>query len=87
MHHEIEILACDPLLCTMNHSMFIVLNQNEEFISILRDICKSTIFSLSTMCCFIFQPFKAGADPGFMERGFVCIKVLGFALLILSHFS
>ena len=25
-----------------------------------------------------------GADPGFLENGLVCIKVLGFALLILS---
>ena len=30
---------------------------------------------------------NSGADPGFLERGFICIKVLGFALLILSHFS
>ena len=29
----------------------------------------------------------AGADPGFLERGFIYIKVCGFALLILSHFS
>ena len=28
-----------------------------------------------------------GADPGFLERGFVCIKVWEFALLIVSHFS
>ena len=27
------------------------------------------------------------ADPGFLERGLICIKVWGFALLILSHFS
>ena len=26
-------------------------------------------------------------DPGFLERGFICIKVWGFALLILSHFA
>ena len=26
-------------------------------------------------------------DPGFIERGFIYIKVWGFALLILSHFS
>ena len=34
------------------------------------------------------MPFKqySGADPGFLERGFV-IKIWGFALLILSHFS
>ena len=30
---------------------------------------------------------QAGADPGFLERWFICIKVWGFALLILSHFS
>ena len=29
---------------------------------------------------------EPGADPGFLERGFICIGV-GFALLILSHFS
>ena len=29
----------------------------------------------------------SGADPGFLEMGFICIKVLGFALLIISHFS
>ena len=28
-----------------------------------------------------------GADPRFLERGFISITVLGFALLILSHFS
>ena len=27
------------------------------------------------------------ADPGFLERGLICIKVWGFALLIVSHFS
>ena len=29
----------------------------------------------------------SGVDPGFLESGFICIKVWGFALLILSHFS
>ena len=28
----------------------------------------------------------ARADPGFLERGFICLKVWGFALLNLSHF-
>ena len=28
-----------------------------------------------------------GAEPGFLERGFICINLWGFALLILSHFS
>ena len=27
-----------------------------------------------------------GADPVFLEREFICIKVWGFALLILSHY-
>ena len=26
------------------------------------------------------------ADPGFLERRFICLKVRGFVLLILSHF-
>ena len=28
----------------------------------------------------------AGADPGFLERGFICMKVWGFTLLIIFHF-
>ena len=28
-----------------------------------------------------------GEDPGFLERGFICIKVWGFALPVLSNFS
>ena len=28
-----------------------------------------------------------GADPGFLESGFICKKGMGFALLISSHFS
>ena len=28
-----------------------------------------------------------GADPGFLERGFIYIKVCGLALMILSYFS
>ena len=28
----------------------------------------------------------AAADPGFLGRGFLCIKVWGFALLFLSQF-
>ena len=31
--------------------------------------------------------FSTGADSGFLERGFICSKVLGFVLLILSDFS
>ena len=29
----------------------------------------------------------SGVDQGFLERVFICIKVCGFALLILSNFS
>ena len=46
-------------------------------------------------CCFfhlaqVHWPWAAaryisGADPGFLWRGFVCIKVRGFVLLILSQ--
>ena len=32
------------------------------------------------------MPCITGADLGDLERGFICIKVWGFALLILSHF-
>ena len=28
-----------------------------------------------------------GAEPGFLERGFICIKVWGLPLLILSNFT
>ena len=31
-------------------------------------------------------PSFPGADPRVLEKGFVCIKLLWFALLILSHF-
>ena len=30
---------------------------------------------------------RAGVDPGFLERGLICINVLGYAMLILSHIS
>ena len=29
---------------------------------------------------------RQGSNPGFLERGSICIKVWGVALLILSHF-
>ena len=32
------------------------------------------------------SPSFSGADPRFLEKGFVCIKLWWFALLILSHF-
>ena len=30
---------------------------------------------------------EVGSGPGFLERGFICIKVWGIALLNLPHFS
>ena len=29
----------------------------------------------------------SGADLGFLERGFICVKMWGLALLVLSRFS
>ena len=40
-----------------------------------------TFFVIKKICLI------TGADPRFLERGFICIKGWGFALLILSHFS
>ena len=34
-----------------------------------------------------FPCFYSGADPEFLERGFIYLKVVGFPLLILSKFS
>ena len=34
-----------------------------------------------------FSCTAAGKDPGFLERGFIYVKVWGVALLILSQFS
>ena len=31
--------------------------------------------------------YMPGADPGFLVRGFIYIKVWGFPLIILSYFS
>ena len=35
----------------------------------------------------VWPDLETGADPGFLERGFMCINERGFALLILSHKS
>ena len=45
-------------------------------------------FLLQKKCMKLFPVSSiTRADPGFLEREFICIKVWGFALLILSHFS
>ena len=33
MHHNFDILTCDPLICTVNHPKFIVSNQMEGIIN------------------------------------------------------
>ena len=43
------------------------------------------LWNLTDIWYFVYT--TAGADPGFLERGFLCTKVLGIALLISSHFS
>ena len=40
-----------------------------------------------TLAIIIIHINNTGADPGFLERGFVCIMGWGFALLIVSIFS
>ena len=47
------------------------------------------IFKLRHQLIFYYNATYTltGADQGFLEMGFICIKVWGFALLILSHFS
>ena len=52
---------------------------------------KCTKYKKSKYNCEMPQPqttdqSTTGADPGFLERGFICINVWGFALLSLSHF-
>ena len=61
---------------------------------LLSSISRSLFIILKSDCITVkplFEPSHAilvpGADPGFLERGFVSIKVWGFALMILSHFS
>ena len=45
--------------------------------------CMDVTFAVSKSW---YKSRTAGADQGFLERGFICIRV-GVALLILSHFS
>ena len=44
-----------------------------------------TIINILTL--FTLLNHATVADLEFLERGFICIKGWGFALLILSHFS
>ena len=53
-----------------------------------------TLMMDSYLLCLLLRTFvncldpdqAPGADPGFLERGFICVMVWGFALLILSYF-
>ena len=42
------------------------------------------VFDDGAMLSLMSMESNTGADPGFLERGFVCIKVWGFACLSLS---
>ena len=44
----------------------------------------NTVFSVTLI---LFKYDTTGEDPGFLERGFICIEVWGFALLILSNIA
>ena len=55
-----------------------------------QDIRGGSRISGKGVCMWMHDFWKEGSyvDPGFLERGFACIKVWGeLALLILSHFS
>ena len=43
-----------------------------------------TFVNAQTSPCVHVVNTLTGADPGFLEMGFIC---MGFALLILSHYS
>ena len=50
----------------------------------------TTLLCLCAICQMTItfdHQLSAGADPGFLERWFICIKVWGDFMLILSHFS
>ena len=77
---------CVPTLPTI----FRPVTRNTLIFFIWPNIDLKCFYSSLYMCvCFysVVSNELAGVDPGFLERGFICIKVWGFALLILSHFS
>ena len=49
----------------------------------------STVYVLNEAVHIIFNLYNSGADPGFLERGFICIKVWGslccFYLIFLKY--
>ena len=70
------------------------LSENSEYL-----LNWHTVWRLILVCTFFFGLKRTlclygskencmitGADPGIVERGFICIKGEGFVLLILSHF-
>ena len=75
--HEEEPAGCFTLFF-----LWLSVSQHHDALGCLRSVIVA--FPGQTRLLFGVSP---GADPGFLERGFVRIKVWGFALLILSHFS
>ena len=57
----------------------------QHFISVLTVGQSTRLGDPSTIAENVQNMTLAGADPGFLERGLIYIKVRGFALLILSH--
>ena len=73
-------------------SVKLLTDQHLEFLS-LKGGCKGSSESTIAKMAHCWKShvsllsILSKADPGFLERGFIYIKVWGFALLILSHFS
>ena len=68
-------------------SFFIV----ERFRSVASFICRTRhlvrVYRMPYKNLNKNEKYHLGADPGFLERRYICIMMWGFALLILSHFS
>ena len=56
------------------------------FLSFVKSYLKHDKFPDSALPNNHYKPYTS-ADPGFLEKAFICINVWGFALLILSYFS
>ena len=62
-------------------------NKIEILIPFMYCILPKRCVCVKHTCILNFLTYLSGADQGFLERGFICIKVWGVVLLILSHFS
>ena len=84
-------LACAFLVHTQQSPVFVPKNKGQLALACSYFNPINWLSFFSAIGCrktklYILQVLS-GADPGYLERGFICIKVLGFALLILSIFS